>query len=396
MPTVSFRITGEFLTKHARDLATEGAWDGALKFLTDSLDGIPYKLVIEILNGNKKLVGMNDSIDSADDDDKEYKQLLSWQYGGLFRPGIHQAAYRPYAYVTGWGPDDANYACRTAGGAAPTMFSPHKNKWYHARSMFYADNKDTDIAVDGLNLQDKSYVTVLFEKLPSVPVWVTTYLEPQLALTAYLEHHTLEERGAHKLRDEDAPHMLRYKELAKVKSAPDAIEPADVGLDFKKLPPEIIAMAAEIASPEAITSLLAQREGDPPVLQGGIEQRNGWATPDGLFYTCLYNEHVALSRVLWLHLGNPEAADYEQAAEAAGWAKIRSGGFIGQAPSIELVKQPTDEQRQMFARWCRRHEVKFKDTVKVHEVFSGQEETGASGHDSVSDHANDPEDKKGD
>jgi phosphohistidine swiveling domain-containing protein len=99
-----FKIDGEWLTEHSRNLVLEGRVDHAFKTLTDGLDGFGYDHAVALLRGDTKLVGVND-LELEDDDATEYKSKLKWMYGGVFvtSSGKH---FRPYAVVTSWGAKD--------------------------------------------------------------------------------------------------------------------------------------------------------------------------------------------------------------------------------------------------------------------------------------------------
>ena len=85
-----FRITGEFITSHARDLVKEDNWQDALHWLVDCMDGMTYDYAIAILSGESKLVGKSqidgkdEGITLAKDDDKEYKEYLKWKFDGCW------------------------------------------------------------------------------------------------------------------------------------------------------------------------------------------------------------------------------------------------------------------------------------------------------------------------
>lgn len=83
--SVSFSITGDFLTQHFRSLVREGNWRDAVEGLCDSLmsdshdDGEVMLVVHQILAGKKKLIGTN-SLGLEDDDAFEDPDFISQQY----------------------------------------------------------------------------------------------------------------------------------------------------------------------------------------------------------------------------------------------------------------------------------------------------------------------------
>ena len=63
----SFSISGEYLTDAAREMVVSGNWRGAHRLLTEDLEGLPYPAVLDILKGQKRLVG-RDEITVEDED----------------------------------------------------------------------------------------------------------------------------------------------------------------------------------------------------------------------------------------------------------------------------------------------------------------------------------------
>lgn len=57
--TVTFSVTGEFITEHARDRVRPGdlGWQSALRFLTDSICGLSMEDAIDILKGEMRFTG---------------------------------------------------------------------------------------------------------------------------------------------------------------------------------------------------------------------------------------------------------------------------------------------------------------------------------------------------
>jgi len=100
-----FSITGEFVTEHARDLVMEESWAGAIRFLKDSLIGFTYDQAISVLSGEMCLIGTNDLNLKKDTTPKnEYLKQLDYLYGSFVK--VSGKWYRPYAYVTNYGPRD--------------------------------------------------------------------------------------------------------------------------------------------------------------------------------------------------------------------------------------------------------------------------------------------------
>ena len=67
---LSFEITGEFITQHARDLIQENKVREAERFLLTSIVGLSHGQMINILRGEKKMIGSSrgGTLDLDDDD----------------------------------------------------------------------------------------------------------------------------------------------------------------------------------------------------------------------------------------------------------------------------------------------------------------------------------------
>lgn len=352
MSSMHFRISGEFVTQHVRSLCLEDTWDSALKFLLENMMGMTYEIAVGILKGETKLAGI-DSIQLEIDNDQEYKQELSWKFSGIWRNGSHGKCYKPYAKVTSWGHEDAHYACRETGAGAPTMFSTHRNRWYRLRSSFYADDPAADVITDG-KIADGSEVTVLWKEVQLVPMWVTTHLRHQDALDNFLATgHDLNDRGAHKEYSGQRI-AIEHKEEPK--------EPRKASGD--DLLSSLTEQLHGVVKKDVLDGLLSNSQSSL-INSKSFDSQNGWILPDGRFFVCKYHEHAKFAIRLWQHLTGETVTDGENIVEKAGWAKVRSGGFVDQQPAIELLNNPTDGQRQSIATWCRHHRLKFNDVVNV-------------------------------
>lgn len=89
--TVHFSVEGEFLTELARDLFVEDTPKKAVRFLTESLIGMPEELAIEIVTGKKRLTGTNDVL--VEDD----------PLGNIEKNGKHPDKYGiPLTFESAW------------------------------------------------------------------------------------------------------------------------------------------------------------------------------------------------------------------------------------------------------------------------------------------------------
>ncbi len=146
MTTACFKIDGEWLTEHARNLVREGRWDHAMRTLVEGLHGMTNDIAITILKGDAKLVGVND-VDLVDDDDTEYKAQLDWHFAGVFVDSQGRN-WRPYGVVTGWCAKDMvdrdDSIPKPGSDFVRTKFMG--NMGFQRDPLHYADDRFSDIA----------------------------------------------------------------------------------------------------------------------------------------------------------------------------------------------------------------------------------------------------------
>ncbi len=116
-----FSISGDFVTEMARDHLREGSWRKGYHFLMDSLEGIDAQLVLDILQGKKKLTGVND-LDIEDDSaeaQQDIKTSLDWQFRHCFK--FRDRIYQPYGRVSVFKREDWHFARKVRSGEDPCM-----------------------------------------------------------------------------------------------------------------------------------------------------------------------------------------------------------------------------------------------------------------------------------
>jgi len=189
MATCSFKISGEFITKHHRNLVLEGSWIRALKSLSDTLAGMTYDYDVELLSGKIKLIGTSGTkkgIESAKEDPKDvvdYLKAVRYFYGGAFRKS-GDVWYKPYAIVTNFGKYDAKNV----------HFD--RNNSHSLRALHYA-NSVRDISYSLVVPETPAmHCETLFQKVTAPPVWLSMPKTPQEAVDEYLKiERRLDERG---------------------------------------------------------------------------------------------------------------------------------------------------------------------------------------------------------
>lgn len=366
--TVHFKVSGDFITKHARDRMFERGWTDAVHFLEISIIGLSLDQVRDILTGKNKLVGTNNFTLKKEKAAKRAELLdrLDYAYSGIVFDGKHH--FRPYAYVDNWGMDDLITPDPLNPYCPPVKFSG-ECKSTIGRNVYYMTNRQTDRPVVLEHKGDT--VVVLWERVDAPPFWVTHYNGQhwQEALDAWLAtKHWLESRG-HKQSRSDPPTKSeeRVDVTAEANGLLDAIavtasktksileESDDVDpIDTAKLMAGI-AIAAKIKS----TREESEDVPKPPAPDPELASRCGWVTLDGKFYPCRYSEHKYLAESLLFHSRGVVSPNYERDAEVLGWVKI--GYSFGKKEDEYFIFHYVDDMRLTADQlltiqlWCKKH-----------------------------------------
>lgn len=169
---VCFKISGEFITHHSRNLLLEGNWESAIRFLKDSFDDqMDYDLIIKILSGELELIG-DSSVGVSINENKDLKYIdqINKMYGYYLKIG--QDWYIPYAYVTSFGPDDIKDEYGNV-WSKEDMFNGHRAK-------FYCEDRKTDKIICCIIPECGISYPVLFKLAkPGPPIWLNMKLTPQ-------------------------------------------------------------------------------------------------------------------------------------------------------------------------------------------------------------------------
>lgn len=178
-------ITGEFVTRMARDWVLERRWDDSIRWLKDSLIGVEYNHIMAILEGRAKLVGDSHAgiflEEENPEDAKEYIDGYMFLYGGIYKR--YENHYQPYAVVRDYGPTDI---------VVDKPWNLRESNLHHKnRAMFYAYHPSTDecFLLHYSKVSGPIEMNILWERVDKPPLWVKTFSEPQEALDAFLKYH---------------------------------------------------------------------------------------------------------------------------------------------------------------------------------------------------------------
>ncbi|WP_439398535.1 PEP-utilizing enzyme [Bradyrhizobium sp. PMVTL-01] len=191
-----FKVEGRFMTEIARTRVIEGRYDHGYRILHDGLHGISSDQVISILNGDCKLIGVNE-VELVEDGDVEWKKRLLEMFGGTWVTSSGRFM-RPYAVVTSWGPDDMSSGDRITKDS--DSIKGKRDRQEHAgSSLYYADDPQRDVLkvlrtdlksiVDDWDLAPDKHgrYHFLFQEVRNYPFQlVPAHSEAQAALDQYV------------------------------------------------------------------------------------------------------------------------------------------------------------------------------------------------------------------
>lgn len=238
----NFTITGEVVTKAARDLMLSDDPGRAWRLITDCLIGYNVESIApRILAGEVNLAGdskVGVRLEDADPDEAaDYAAQLRYIYAGRVRLGGRW--YRPRGIVVAFGPDDAK-AAGPSGGRASLV------AWSRRRAEFYAGPGERVKVVKKVagELDDRH---VVFEPCGEPPQWLTPITRVQDAVDESLAAgRALERLGAFLPESPRAQaHRIildEYLDDGKASELKELAEEAEIALHAETL----IKIAAEV------------------------------------------------------------------------------------------------------------------------------------------------------
>jgi hypothetical protein len=252
MEKVFFKVDGEFLTNLARNLVLEGECEKATNILKKGICNIGYDIVVSILNGDKKFIGINDLDLISDDSSLEYVQKLKRKFSGtLSKAGKF---WKPYAFVSFncYKDIDKKYTSvnkyNNYSGPIPLKENTAFKAWAMSRNTFYMDDRKNDMAIEcAYNGTKKCILWAEYEE--NIPFWIEKETEPQVALDKFLCYNEIVERKA----DEN-----------------------DIGGDF------IPAYFDRIIKDDSEKLILGSHD---------LKASNGWLSPEGKLIPCGWMQH---------------------------------------------------------------------------------------------------------
>ena len=341
MTEITFKISGEFITAHARNLVREDRWEDALHLLKDCVIESNYEIAVSVLNGTQQFTGVN-TLELEDEDPLIREQLqkdLAYHFCGIFKEVIDY--WRPYAYVDGWFEGDLNRKTMTANryhsydGPVPTTLSDRFGTWSRARNNFYMTNAQEDLAT--LAEVNHASVMVLWSKVRVPPPWITTQRSRQLAVDEFLQYRWLEHRGAHQFIERtERKEVILSEEAVAAREKFEQEQEAKYQQDY-----------AEVVEKITIHNL---------------DTKNGWLSPTGQLIPCLYMEHDFFALVL---LSEKYKVENQQvlitrgdALTLRGWLKLQDGTWAYDKPV-------TQDQYDTMWDYAQKHAHKMPENIET-------------------------------
>jgi len=206
MTSLTFSTTGFAIVDHVRGLVHRGDWRSALKDVKEIFPEVPEEPLIEILKGNKTLVGRTtdpDGIEYIDDEDVSYRARLAEMYDGTCL--IDGMMYRPISVITDYGPHDQigeSYLPDQISTMDQAALSNFDRCELLTRALFYASGNrlakaifcDVPTEKGGDDIQT---LAVLFEPSFDLPGWMQpapdaqAAVEQRIASLEYVGHDSL-------------------------------------------------------------------------------------------------------------------------------------------------------------------------------------------------------------
>ena len=379
---MSFLITGEWLTAHARERVFEYGADDAVRFLTTSIVGLGTDLAGEVLSGGKRVVGdSRTEIDVVADDTPEGAEARAalaaryrWHFAGVWFDRSAKKFRRPYAVVTGWGENDIQpervrnrYHNKPEKSMLARYAGGDPEGWSYFRCVHYMNDRVHDLCVRMAVPGRHGENMVLWANVDAPPLWWPVSRDPAAALAEWMaEFGSLEERGAHVEAARDRAATARAKETlaaAGIATAPPeppppvgSGDPPPVPLPTADLLRELLPADTPKHVAEGIMRTLTDDETPKPVrVTDPTEAPYAWVARDGGLWLCRgYMDHKAtalgVAEALGMNLDRWQG-NGDHALGELGWAKVGRDAQNEAFAWIDPVKTPTDPQFDAVARW---------------------------------------------
>lgn len=186
-----FSVTGEYLTRIARDIFLSDMPSKAWRLLVTSLisdtPGEAEHVAAKLLDGKLKLIGDSASgIGATEDTDSAgYIKAAKFIYAG--RVKVNGRWWQPRAEVTDVGPDDARYAMKKCGPVPTYMNTKGMEDFGRIRTEFYSQTGECVLDVTRKRGEQHYEDFIIFKPVGEPPAWWQENTTPTDALNAFLK-----------------------------------------------------------------------------------------------------------------------------------------------------------------------------------------------------------------
>ena len=377
-----FSITGEFLTRHARNLMLEGNWLHALKTLAEGLCettpegtvGMTYEHCIAILDGYKRLEGTNemDLVSEDPESTTEYRERLARLYGSIVKltKGTNQRFtwYMPYAYVDSYGDDDI----AATGHAFGHIERVSRSKQLLRRANHYVDDPDFDVVFyPGRDIlfhelteyqQDpcEVYLAFLFRPCEAPPFWFKVNTDAVKSLkNAHKTRRRLECRGAKQRGIVLCPWTKQALESP-------AILSDDIGNEVKATMLKKLVENTGVDIRAAASMISKMVDGadtsSKPEEDTIFENESGWILRDGRNFGCEYYQHPEMAMRILQHVFDVTSQDMpddpQKDLEQRGALRVQKSAdgftvaFMLGLKASGMNWKPTKDQLKTVVDYC--------------------------------------------
>lgn len=352
---MGFKVTGRFVTDHARDRVHETDWNNAVSFLNTCFNcKVSLENIYGILSGKLRLEGTN-TVEIMDEDPKIRKAAEErdrYAFSGIFFDMPRRSYWKPYAYVNGWGAEDIKHRCNNRYHVTETtqgLVSRKPCPLY--RSVPYMNDPREDLAVLCRTIQPGGCI-VLFQKVPAPPPWIELCSSFQKAAKLIQESYGLDERN-YGNTFMDRPKKEKLVNTKKIEVPPISDEAKQIADKY--------GIDADLVD-NVLYYLKSINDGMVPPEPTDDLSGIGWITPDGRYWKCVgYQEHIQLANRIHRHIHDKWTLDGERLAEKEGWVKVMvtDRKFF----YIENGKKVTNDQRDTMLMYCEQNNLSPMDML---------------------------------
>lgn len=388
---MSFLITGEFVTRHARERVVEYGWEDAVRFLRNALPDLGEADAGRVLSGECCFTGdSRGDLDLAPEDEAvraEVEAIERRLYAGIWFDRVGRTRRRPYARVTSFGPDDVvrqrvpNRRHIFPDCSMSRLTGGRPELWAAFRCVHYMDDPvlDTvllDMTVPGVHGPQ----AVLWKACGPPPLWRREHASPQAALDEWVSvFGPLGERGAAPssggrrtdtlgrpvpgVPDEvvaEPPGPVSPKSATGTPATDPAVSSGPTPAGKADPMADLIRSLIPDGTPAHVAEALVRNHTDtgeypdpqPAKDPAGVEW--AWVGRDGRIWPCRgYMDHAALAQALVDKFGLVVPPEFRGSAdrllEERGWVKL--GRDAGLEPWVFCSGRPTDAQSQAVIDW---------------------------------------------